>query len=146
MRREVRRAAWFLWMRPFDAALPRRFCARRTASGASSAPVSIAVAAVFTRVFSSERTPWLRRRRRSFERFRLIWLLMFAMARAVLQLKREGEERAFERPLRLAAEPGFRPNASRAGRMGCARARSVPQLQHRRPRRPREVDAGRPHR
>ena len=43
MRREVRRAAWFLWMTPLDAALPRRFCARRTASAASSAPVSIAV-------------------------------------------------------------------------------------------------------
>ena len=45
MRREVRRAAAFLWMRPFDAALSMRFCASRTASGASSAPVSIAVVA-----------------------------------------------------------------------------------------------------
>ena len=43
MRREVRRAAWFLWIRPLDAALSMRFCARRTASGASSAPFSSAV-------------------------------------------------------------------------------------------------------
>src|SRR5437660_4942598 len=91
MRREVRRAAWFLWMRPLDAALLIRFWARRTASGASSEPPSIAVVAVFTRVLSSERTPWLRNRRRSFERFRLIWLLMLAMARAGLQRK-EGVE------------------------------------------------------
>ena len=83
----MRRAAAFLWMRPLDAALLMRFCAIRTASGASSAPASIAVVAVLVRVFSSERTPWLRRRRFSFERFRLIWLLMFAMARAVLQLE-----------------------------------------------------------
>jgi hypothetical protein len=30
---------------------------------------------------SSDRAPWLRSRRRSFERLRLIWLLMFAMGR-----------------------------------------------------------------
>src|SRR6476659_10879796 len=95
MRRDVRRAAWFLWIRPFDAALSRRFCAMRTASRASSEPLSRAVDAVFTRVFSSERTPWLRSRRRSFERFRLIWLLMFAMARAVLQLKNEKVRNGF---------------------------------------------------
>lgn len=72
IRREVRRAAWFLWMRLLDAALSSRFCARRTASTASSAPESRAWPADFTRVFSSERTAWLRTRRRSFERLRLI--------------------------------------------------------------------------
>ena len=41
-------------------------------------PASTASRAFFTRVFSSERTARFRCRRRSFERFRLIWLLMFA--------------------------------------------------------------------
>ena len=81
MRRDVRRAAWFLWIRPLDAAWSRRDCATRIVAAASSEPVSMAVRADFTRVLSSDRTPWLRRRRRSLERLRLIWLLMFAMGR-----------------------------------------------------------------
>src|SRR4051795_4292454 len=83
MRRDVRRAAWFLWIRPRDAALSMRFCARRTAAGALSSPLSIAAVATLVRVLSSERTAWLRTWRRSFDRFRLIWLLMFAMTRAI---------------------------------------------------------------
>ena len=43
IRRDVRRAAWFLWMTPLAPALPRRFCAARTSSAASSAPVGDAV-------------------------------------------------------------------------------------------------------
>ena len=54
--------------------------ARRVSSTVSSAPVSAAVTARFWRVFSSERTALLRRRRFSFWRFRLIWLLMLATA------------------------------------------------------------------
>ena len=38
----------FLWIRPLAAALSRRFCATRTASGASSAPASIASRAFLT--------------------------------------------------------------------------------------------------
>ncbi len=112
---------------------------RAASSRRSRAPCD----AFLTRVLSSERTPWLRSRRRSFERFRLIWLLMFAMARAVLRNSRrrgvprgpgQGSSRG-----RVSSAP-----AARAGRMRCARARSVPKLQHRRPRRPREVDPRRP--
>ena len=38
MRREVRRAAWFLWMMPFEPALPSRFWARRQTLGRVFAP------------------------------------------------------------------------------------------------------------
>ena len=81
MRRDVRRAAWFLWMRPLDAALLSRFWAVRTASSAFSVPCSTAVRADFTRVFSSERVAWLRSWRTRFCLFRFFWLLMFATAR-----------------------------------------------------------------
>ena len=37
MRRHVRRAAWFLWITPFEPALPRRFCAAFTRSASSVA-------------------------------------------------------------------------------------------------------------
>ena len=68
--RDVRRAAWFLWMMPLAPALSSRFCAARTCSSASSAPAATPSWATFTRVFSSERTPLLRRRRFSFCRLR----------------------------------------------------------------------------
>src|SRR5215211_1466351 len=64
---------------PFSAALPSRFWAARTRSPASSASVSRPSDARLTRVLSSERATLLCMRRRSFWRFRLIWLLMFAM-------------------------------------------------------------------
>src|SRR3954469_24805935 len=67
-------------MTPWAAALSMRFTAARRASAESSAPVSAACTARLTRVLSSERTALLRRRRRSFWRLRLIWLLMFAIA------------------------------------------------------------------
>ena len=79
IRREVRRAAAFLWITPFWPALSRRFCAAFRGSGADSAPSAMAVRAVFTRVRSSERTPLLRTRRASFWRLRFFWLAMFAM-------------------------------------------------------------------
>ncbi len=77
-RRDLRRAAWFLWMTPLLAALSRRLMARRVSSSAFSAPSSAAVVAALVRVFSSERTALLRTRRFSFCLLRLIWLLMLA--------------------------------------------------------------------
>ncbi len=70
MRRDARRAAWFLWMMPLALALPRRFWAVAIAAGASSLPAAISTRASFTRVFSSERTALLRMRRFSFVRLR----------------------------------------------------------------------------
>src|SRR5437588_12527540 len=78
MRRDLRLAAWFLWMTPWAAALSMRFTAACRASAWSSAPVSAACTARLTRVLTSERAALLRRRRRSLCRLRLIWLLMFA--------------------------------------------------------------------
>ena len=77
-RRDLWLAAVFLWITPWAAALSIRFTARRSTSTLSSAPVSAAVTADFERVRSSARTDLLRRRRFSFWRFRLIWLLMLA--------------------------------------------------------------------
>ena len=41
--REVRRAAWFLWIMPLDPAFASRFCANVTAVEASSLPAAISV-------------------------------------------------------------------------------------------------------
>ena len=61
------------------------------------------------------------------------------MARAVLRNSRSGRG-AFERAIRRSSRPGVSSvNGSRAWRMRCARARAVPQLQHHRPHRPRQV-------
>src|SRR5579862_4365452 len=76
--RDLRRAAWFLWITPLLAALSSRLTARRASSSAFSAPSSAAVVAALVRVFSSERTALLRTRRASFCLLRLIWLLMLA--------------------------------------------------------------------
>ncbi len=70
IRREVRRAAWFLWMTPLEPALPSRRWAMRTCSSASSAPAATPSWATLMRVFSSDRTPLLRTRRVSFWRLR----------------------------------------------------------------------------
>jgi hypothetical protein len=79
--RDLRFEAWFLWMMPLAAALSSRLTALRSASTllASSTPaVSASRTDVLMRVLISERAALLRRRRRSFCRFRFIWLLMFA--------------------------------------------------------------------
>ncbi len=76
MRRLLRRAAWFLWMTPFDAAMSRRFTARRTSSSLCSSPI-VAVAR-FTRVFNSLFTALLRSARLAFVMLRFFWLLMLA--------------------------------------------------------------------
>src|SRR5690606_40018137 len=52
-RRDLRRAAAFLWMTPLDAALSMRLMARRRRSAASSAPDSAAVTADLVRDLSS---------------------------------------------------------------------------------------------
>ena len=65
--RDVRRAAWFLWMMPVGARPCRGASAPPArAPAASSASVATAAVATFTRVLSSERTALLRSRRRSF--------------------------------------------------------------------------------
>src|SRR4051812_24688051 len=79
IRRDLRLAAWFLWMTPLAAALSMRRTAVRRASTLVSAPDSAAVTAGLVRVLISERTALFRARRFSFCRLRLIWLLMFAM-------------------------------------------------------------------
>ena len=107
---EARRAAGGLVLvdrRPW-----RRPCRGASAPGAPASPASSAPASMaaarrrFTRVFSSERTALLRRRRRSFWRFRLIWLLMFAMARAVTPTMR------VRGPVRLAGVARVRRTAA----------------------------------
>ena len=80
MRRLLRRAAWFLWMTPFDAALSIRLIASFVAS-TSAVPASAEATADFTRVLISDFTALLRSRRVSFCLLRLIWDLMFATGR-----------------------------------------------------------------
>src|SRR5579883_3521136 len=77
--RDLRLAAWLGWMMPLAAALSSFFWARRRAAGASSKPSARARRAFLIRVLISERADLLRRRRRSFWRFRLIWLRMLAI-------------------------------------------------------------------
>ena len=60
IRRDLRLAAWFLWMTPLAAALSIRLMASRSASGLFSAPSSMAEIAFLVRVRSSERTDLLR--------------------------------------------------------------------------------------
>ena len=76
--RDLRLAAWFLWMTPLAAALSIRLMASRSASSLSSAPCSMAAMARLVRVRSSDRTALLRACRLMVWRLRLIWLLMFA--------------------------------------------------------------------
>ena len=78
MRRDLRRAAWFLWMMPLPAALSRAEMARTTASAESSLPVAICVCADFTYVLRAERTGLLRARLRAEERILLSADLIFA--------------------------------------------------------------------
>src|SRR3954453_23766298 len=103
-----------------------RCTAARSASTESSAPVSAARTARLTRVLTSERTALFFWRRRSFWRFLLIWLLMFAIPSLQATERR--------------ATSGI---ASRSE--GCDRPRAAPRLQHHRPHRPWEDDADRPH-
>src|SRR5215216_4533110 len=76
MRRDLRRAAWFLWITPFAAAMSRRLTATRTASSWPSLP-TVAVA-VLTRVFSSLFAALLRSARLALVMLRFFWLLMLA--------------------------------------------------------------------
>ena len=84
MRREVRRAAWFLWIRPLAPALPRRFCARRSGLGrvARRRPRSAVAGGLDAGLQLGADALVALTRGVSFGRFRLIWLLMFAIARA----------------------------------------------------------------
>ena len=66
MSRDLRLAAWFLWITPCAAALSMRFTATRMASTLSSAPASMALTAVFVLVRISDRTDLFFKRRRSF--------------------------------------------------------------------------------
>ena len=77
-RRDLRLEAWFLWMIPLEAALSRRFTAKRRSSMALSEPVAADATAVLMRVLTSERAALLRKRAASLVRLRLIWLLMLA--------------------------------------------------------------------
>src|SRR5690242_14155946 len=79
MRRDLRRAAAFLWMTPLAAAMSMRFTARRVSSSALSAPSATAADAALVRVLSSLRTALLRAAAFRFCLLRLIWLLMLAM-------------------------------------------------------------------
>ncbi len=79
MSRDLRLAAWFLWITPLAAALSIRLHGQPQRLGAVlGARPRWPCTAVLVRVRSSERTALLRRRRRSFWRLRLIWLLMLA--------------------------------------------------------------------
>ena len=73
IKRDLRRAAAFLWITPLAAALSMCFIAVATATWSSTW-----VNADLVRVLSSDLTDLLRTRRFSFCRLRLIWLLILA--------------------------------------------------------------------
>src|SRR5580693_4278289 len=115
-------------MTPLAAALSIRFTARRNASALSSAPLSAALTALFARVLSSARTDLLRRRRFSFWRFRLIWLLMLATGRSSVFFER-GRRWAEASPLRRTTVAGGGPlsaGATGAADLGRYDRRTVP--------------------
>ena len=76
MRRLFLRAAAFLWMTPFWAAMSIFLTAARTASSFESSPM--VVSAAFIRLFSSLRTALLRSADLALVRIRFFWLLMLA--------------------------------------------------------------------
>src|SRR6186997_628797 len=78
IRRLLRRAALFLWITPFSAALSMALIAFNTASFVSGSPASKAARAWLTAVRAAPRTLRLLRRRFSFCRFRLICDLILA--------------------------------------------------------------------
>src|SRR4029079_12720948 len=131
-KRDVRRAAAFLWITPLAPALFSRFWATRTSSSALSASDVTAWRAVFTRDFSSVRTPLLRIRRFSFWRFRFFcdWMLAIAECHSKLSENRG----------RL---PDPLARADRREWRGCDLPRPDPLPQHHCAHRPRKVDAGR---
>src|SRR6478672_9824913 len=80
---DLRLAAWFLWMTPFEAALSSCLPASCAAVLACSAlPDSAASRNLRTAVFSADFTALLRSCAASFCRLRLIWDLMFATGQA----------------------------------------------------------------
>src|SRR4051794_16910518 len=113
-RRDLRRAAAFLWMTPLVAALSMRFMAMRSASAALSAPASAAATAFLVRVRSSDRTVLLATRRFSFWRLRLIWLLMLATVAQAPLLRSESWTSVVGPP--LAVTTGAEEPASRSAR------------------------------
>src|SRR3954471_11626701 len=83
MMADLRFAAWFLWMTPFETALSSLREATRLASSAASLfPASAASRNLRTSVFSSDFTALLRWCRFSLCLIRLIWDLMFATDKA----------------------------------------------------------------
>src|SRR5690606_11967766 len=91
---DLRLAAWFLWMTPFDAALSSlRAVSAASALASSTLPASAASWNRRTAVFSAERTDLLRARAASFWRLRLICDLMFATAN--LFFRRSGDEKSW---------------------------------------------------
>src|SRR4028118_1250029 len=68
IRRLLRRAALFLWITPFEAALSSSEQARRTVSTVISSLPTIDCSARLTSVLTRERTFWFRTRLRSSER------------------------------------------------------------------------------
>src|SRR5277367_5992067 len=142
-RRDLWLAAVFLWMTPLAAALSIRFTARRSASALSSAPLSAAPTADFERVRSSARTDLLRRRRFSFWRFRLIWLLMLATGRSSV-LFEKGRRWAEASPVRETTVAGGGPLSAAAARAG-RHQRSWPGDRDRRPGPVRSTDRAAPH-
>ncbi len=65
-RRDLRRAAVFLWMTPFEAALSIFLIARRRVSSRFSPPAEASVETALVRVLSSDRAALLRTRAFSF--------------------------------------------------------------------------------
>lgn len=71
IKRDLRRAALFLWMMPLPAARSSMLIAACTASvEVSCSPSAIASRAFRTKVFAAERYDWFRKRRRSPTRIR----------------------------------------------------------------------------
>jgi hypothetical protein len=78
MSRDLRRAALFLWMMPFLAALSRALTASRTAPAARSSLAAKAETAFFTNVPTAERMGRFRAARRSAWRCAFCADLVFA--------------------------------------------------------------------
>lgn len=112
IKRDLRRAALFLWIIPFPATRSSTAIASRTDSAAIVwSPSSIVKRARFTYVFAAERYGWLRARRRSATRIRFSADLLLANVTQSLRLNAHHARKRVD----ASKMPGTSYHAPRAG-------------------------------
>ena len=112
IKRDLRRAALFLWMIPFPATRSSTAIASRTVSAAIVwSPSSIVNRAFFTYVFAAERYGWLRARLRSATRIRFSADLLLANVTQSLRLNAHHARKRVD----ASKLPGTSYHAPRAG-------------------------------